>query len=129
MVNDANYTKDWNDTEQYPHHNTKVNQQWFPQHQETSWRRSENSWTWHNKNDKILTQQTAQERGIRCISRNSSYSCRVVTNCFHCKLVLHFPWSKDINLHNMGLKAEIFITKWIYVRVKAVGDTYLWIDS
>ena len=29
-------TKDWKDTEQNPHHNTKANQQWFAQHQETS---------------------------------------------------------------------------------------------
>ena len=30
------YTQYWKDTEQYLHHNTKANQQWFPQHQETS---------------------------------------------------------------------------------------------
>ena len=29
-------TKDWKDTEQKQHHNTEANQEWFPQHQETS---------------------------------------------------------------------------------------------
>ena len=29
-------TKDWKDTEQQQHHNTEANQEWFPQHQETS---------------------------------------------------------------------------------------------
>lgn len=30
------HTKDLRDTEQYPHHKTKENQQWFPWHQETA---------------------------------------------------------------------------------------------
>ena len=29
-------TKAWKDTEQQQHHNTEANQEWFPQHQETS---------------------------------------------------------------------------------------------
>ena len=29
-------TKDWQDTELQQHHNTEANQEWFPQHQETS---------------------------------------------------------------------------------------------
>ena len=29
-------TNDWRQFKQYPHHNIKVNQQWFPQHKETA---------------------------------------------------------------------------------------------
>ena len=35
LYHQLTYTKYWKDTEQYLHHNTKANQQRFPQHQET----------------------------------------------------------------------------------------------